>query len=76
MIKGHQTNTEAEKKARMWFGEIPSCCSLTFLLGPACAWVLLQYVVLQAIFSGPVHIFTMQFNILQVNRPCSVLDEG
>ena len=34
-----------------WFGEIPSCCSLTLLLGPA--WVLLKYV-LQTIFSGPV----------------------
>ena len=27
--------------ARTWFGEIPSCCSLTVLLGPA--WVLLRY---------------------------------
>ena len=35
-----------------WFGEIPSCCSLTVLLGPA--WVLLKYV-LQTIFSGPVN---------------------
>ena len=43
--------TEAEKMARTWFGEIPSSCSLTLLLGPA--WVLLKYV-LQAIFSGPV----------------------
>ena len=38
--------------ARTWFGEIPSCCSLTLLLGSA--WVLLKYV-LQTIFSGPVH---------------------
>ena len=37
--------------ARTWFGEIPSCCSLTLLLGPA--WVLLKCV-LQTIFSGPV----------------------
>ena len=35
-----------------WFGEIPSCCSLTALPGPA--WVQLNYV-LQTIFSGPVH---------------------
>ena len=35
----------------MWFGEIPSCCSSTVLLGPA--WVLLNYN-LQTIFSGPV----------------------
>ena len=35
-----------------WFGEVPSSCSLTLLLGPA--WVLLKYV-LQTIFSGPVH---------------------
>ena len=34
-----------------WFGEIPSCCSLTVLLGPA--WVLLKYVLI-TIFSGPV----------------------
>ena len=34
-----------------WFGEVPSGCSLTLLLGPA--WVLLRYV-LQTIFSGPV----------------------
>ena len=32
--------------ARTWFGETPSCCSLTLLLGPA--WVLLN--VLQTIF--------------------------
>ena len=44
-------HTEAEKMARTWFGEIPYCCSLTVLLGPA--WVLLKYV-LQTIFSGPV----------------------
>ena len=37
--------------AYTWFGEVPSCCSLTLLLGPA--WVLLKYV-LQTIFSGPV----------------------
>ena len=43
--------TEAEKIARTWFGDVPSCCSLTLLLGPA--WVLLKYV-LQTIFSGPV----------------------
>ena len=35
----------------MWFGEIPSCCSLTVLLG--LAWVLLKYV-WHTIFSGPV----------------------
>ena len=46
-----QERTEAEKMACMWFGEIPSCCSLTLLLGPAC--FLLKYV-LQTIFSGPV----------------------
>ena len=40
--------TEAEKMARTWFDEIPSCCSLTLLLGPA--WVLLKYA-LQTIFS-------------------------
>ena len=33
-----------------WFGEVPSCCSLSLLLG--LAWVLLKYV-LQTIFSGP-----------------------
>ena len=43
--------TEAGKMACTWFGEIPSCCSLTFLLGPA--WVLLTYV-LQTIFSSTV----------------------
>ena len=36
--------------ASTWFGEIPSCCSLTVLLGAA--WVLLTCV-LQAIFFGP-----------------------
>ena len=41
----------ARKMACTWFGEIPSCCSLTALLGPV--WVLLNYV-LQTIFSGPV----------------------
>ena len=46
------SHTEAEEMAGMWFGEIPSCCFLTVLLGPA--WVLLNYV-LQTIFSGPVH---------------------
>ena len=45
--------TEPEKMVCTWFGEIPSCCSLTALLGPV--WVLLNYV-LQTIFSGPVHI--------------------
>ena len=35
-----------------WFGEVPSCCSLSLLLGPV--WLLLKYV-LQTIFSGPVH---------------------
>ena len=40
--------------ARTWFGEIPFCCSLTLLLGPA--WVLLKYV-LQTIFSGPANNF-------------------
>ena len=45
----HRGRTEAEKMACTWFGEIPSCCSLTLLLGPA--WVLLNYV-LQTIFSG------------------------
>ena len=44
-------NTEPEKMACTWFGEISSCCSLTALLGPV--WVLLNYV-LQTIFSGPV----------------------
>ena len=44
-------NREPEKMAFSWFGEVPSSCSLTFLLGPAC--VLLNYV-LQTIFSGPV----------------------
>ena len=44
-------STEPEKMACTWFGEIPSCCSLTALLGPV--WVLLNYV-LQTIFSGPV----------------------
>ena len=34
-------HTEAEKMACTWFGEIPSSCSLTVLLGPA--WVLLGY---------------------------------
>ena len=43
--------TEAEKMARTLFGEIPFCCFLTVLLGPA--WVLHRYV-LQTIFSGPV----------------------
>ena len=43
--------TEVKKMACTWFGEIPSCCSLTALLGPV--WVLLTYV-LQTIFSGPV----------------------
>ena len=38
--------------ARTWFGEIPFCCSLTLLFGPA--RVLLEYV-LQTIFSGPVY---------------------
>ena len=37
--------------ARTWFGEIPSSCSLSLLLGSA--WVLLKYV-LQTIFSDPV----------------------
>ena len=46
--------TEPEKMACTWFGEIPSCCSLSALLGPV--WVLLSYV-LQTIFSGPVCIF-------------------
>ena len=32
-----QQSTEAEKMARTLFGEIPSSCSLTLLLGPA--WV-------------------------------------
>ena len=44
-------STEVEKMARTWFGEIPSCCPLTVLLGPA--WVLLKCV-LQTIFSGSV----------------------
>ena len=44
-------HTEAEKMACTWFGEIPSSCSLTLLLGPA--WVLLNYVLL-TIFLGPV----------------------
>ena len=44
--------TEVEKMACTWFREVPSCCSLTLLLGPA--WVLLRYV-LQTIFSDPVH---------------------
>ena len=37
--------------ARTWFGEIPSCCYLSVLLGPA--WVLRKYA-LRTIFSGPV----------------------
>ena len=47
-----------------WFGEIPSCCSLTLLLGPAC--FLLKYV-LQTIFSGPVDnvvIMMILFNLV------------
>ena len=45
-------STEPEKMAHGWFSEVPSCCSLPLLLGPA--WVLLKYV-LQTIFSGPVY---------------------
>ena len=52
--------TEAEKMARTWFGEIPSWCSLTVLLGPA--WVLLKNV-LQNILSGPDNLS----NIMSVN---------
>ena len=46
-----QLTTEVEKMACTWFGEVPSCCSLSLLLGPA--WVLLKYV-LQTIFSTSV----------------------
>ena len=48
-----QSLTEPEKTVCTWFGEIPSCCSLTALIG--LVWVLLNYV-LQTIFSGPVDI--------------------
>ena len=53
--------TKAEKMAHKWFGEIPSCCSLTLLLGSA--WVLLKYV-LQTIFSGPVDLGTSRVHSL------------
>ena len=47
-----------------WFGVVPSCCSLTALLGPV--WVLLNYV-LQTIFSGPVHMLAC-FNTVTVTK--------
>ena len=47
--------------ARTWFGEIPSSCSLSLLLGSA--WVLLKYV-LQTIFSGPVDLGTSRVHSL------------
>ena len=50
------------KMACKWFGEIPSCCSLTLLLGPA--WVLLKYF-FQTIFLGPV--FILEYWNLHVN---------
>ena len=52
-------STEAEKMARMWFGEIPSCCCLTSLPKPA--WVLLKCV-LQTIFAGPVGCWPFSFH--------------
>ena len=44
--------------ARTWFGEIPSCCSLTLLPGPA--WIPFKYV-LQTIFSGSVHVLGQKY---------------
>ena len=55
-------NLHRPKMACKWFGEIPSCCSLTLLLGPA--WVLLKYF-LQTIFLGPV--FILEYWNLHVN---------
>ena len=47
--KCNNLRTEVEKIACTWFGEVPSCCSLSLLLGPT--WVLLKCV-LQTIFSA------------------------
>ena len=53
-----------------WFGEVPSCCSLTLLLFPA--WVLLNYV-LQTIFSGPVGLKPLRQAAKLVNQSARTL---
>ena len=55
--------TEVEKIACTWFGEVPSCCSLTLLLGPAL--VLLKYV-LQPIFWALYGLVKFVFAVEQV----------
>ena len=62
-------HTEAEKMACTWFGEIPSSCSLTVLLGPA--WVLLKYCMFCKPFFGPCRV--KQVRLLSVCLSCLYL---